>query len=251
MVEVIKEDSFAKSDIRLLMNDRNIKITELCNPTGNRLTREKEYKDYYNKYIKGRDDTVFLTRAYILEEEFPKDKWCLDYEKQYDNNKDKNVINDIEILARESDMLKRAGFVDINELSGFEYSRLFVYPNAAGKEVIDKVYGDDEKKLFAMIEMTTQSDIQKIIMDFYNGIIDIKEPRDEQGEPDYYGEFELVFPKGYKVNKETGLEIPVLMWINGYCDFETLLENCKEYENDINESLKQKTVKKNLENNER
>ena len=41
MVEVIKEDSFAKSDIRLLMNDRNIKITELCNPTGNRLTREK------------------------------------------------------------------------------------------------------------------------------------------------------------------------------------------------------------------
>lgn len=69
--------------------------------------------------------------------------------------------------------------------------------------------------------------------------------------PDYYGEFELVFPKGYKVNKETGLEIPVLMWINGYCDFETLLENCKEYENDINESLKQKTVKKNLENKER
>lgn len=53
-------------------------------------------------------------------------------------------------------MLKRAGFVDINELSGFEYSRLFVYPNAAGKEVIDKVYGDDERKLFAMIETTTK-----------------------------------------------------------------------------------------------
>ena len=47
MVEVIKEDSFAKSDIRLLMNDKNIKITELCNPTGNRLAREKEYKNYY------------------------------------------------------------------------------------------------------------------------------------------------------------------------------------------------------------
>ena len=231
MVEVIKEDSFAKSDIRLLMNDKNIKITELCNPTGNRLAREKEYKNYYNKHIKGKDDTVFLTRAYILEEEFPRDKWCLDYERQYENNKDKNVINDAEILARESDMLKRAGFVDINELSGFEYSRLFVYPNAAGKEVIDKVYGDDErKKLFAMIETTTKNDIQKIIMDFDNDIIDIKEPRDEQGEPDYYGEFELSLPKGYK---KTGLEMPVLMWMNDYCDFETLLEECKEYENDI------------------
>lgn len=248
MVEVIKEDSFAKSDIRLLTNDRNIKITELCNPTGNRLAREKEYKNYYNKHIKGKDDTVFLTRAYILEEEFPRDKWCLDYEKQYENNKDKNVINDAEILARESDMLKRAGFVDINELSGFEYSRLFVYPNAAGKEVIDKVYGDDErKKLFAMIETTTKNDIQKIIMDFDNDIIDIKEPRDEQGEPDYYGEFELSLPKGYK---KTGLEMPVLMWMNDYCDFETLLEECKEYENDRNELLKKKTVKKNFEDKE-
>lgn len=140
MVEVIKENSFAKSDIRLLMNDKNIKIIELCNPTGSRFTREKEYKDYATKHIKGNDDTVFLTRAYILEEEFPRDKWCLDYEKQYENNKDKNVINDTEILARESDVLKRAGFVDINELSGFEYSRLFVYPNEIGEKIINKVY---------------------------------------------------------------------------------------------------------------
>lgn len=125
---------------------------------------------------------------------------------------------------------------------------MFVYLNAAGKEVIDKVYGDDErKKLFAMIETTTKNDIQKIIMDFDNGIIDIKEPRDEHGEPDYYGEFELSLPKGYK---KTGLEMPVLMWMNDYCSFETLLEECKEYENDKNELLKKKTVKKNFEDKE-
>lgn len=60
MVEVIKEDSFAKSDIRLLMNDKNIKITELCNPTGNRLAREKEYKNYYNMHIKVKMIQYFL-----------------------------------------------------------------------------------------------------------------------------------------------------------------------------------------------
>ena len=133
MIEEITEDSFAKSDIRLLINDKNIKIIELYNPTGSRFKRGKEYKDYVTKHIKNNDDTVFLTRAYILKEEFPEDKWCLDYQKKYEGNEDKNIINDIEILARESDMLKRAGFVDINKLSDFEYSRLFINSNNIGK----------------------------------------------------------------------------------------------------------------------
>lgn len=38
--------------------------------------------------------------------------------------------------------------------------------------------------------------------------------------------------------------MPVLMWMNDYCDFETLLEECKEYENDRNELLKKKQLRK-------
>lgn len=52
------------------------------------------------------------------------------------------------------------------------------------------------------------------------------------------------------IKEDSFAKSDIRLLMNDYCGFETLLEECKEYENDRNELLKKKTVKKNFEDKE-
>ena len=235
MIQYDYTNTFMKQNIKELLKKEGINtsllsdIVEIFNTDANKYIKREEFYKFVDENIKGNKTTIFLTRSIISDNEFPPDKWCLDYQKAYFGNEEKLIINDTEVINRENDILKDAGFVDINELVGYKYGNAFIYPNTAGRFIIDKIYKDkDRDKISAYITTHTDNIINDIILAESLGKIEIIEPRDENGEPDYYGEFEVV--KHDKKYIETGLEKEVLMWANVYLDTDSFIDFVKAYD---------------------
>lgn len=137
-------DSFMVQDVREVLNHLNKReyknnIIEFTCEDNNKEKQLEECKNFIEKQLKNNPESIILTSAYISLEEFPKEEYCFDYEKNKDMNKYKKVLPVDDILKRESDILERLGFVSINNYVGYEYKVAFIYPNEIGKEIIDYI----------------------------------------------------------------------------------------------------------------
>ncbi len=86
------------------------------------------------------ENDIYVTTAYISEEEFPVDKYYL-YDFQKKDGLEK--IPAESVLEREYKILEGAGFVCINDYVGYENKAAFIYPNEKGKEIIENMLGKD------------------------------------------------------------------------------------------------------------
>lgn len=95
------------------------------------------------------ENDIYVTTAYISEEEFPVDKYYL-YDFQKKDGLEK--IPTESVLEREYKILEEAGFVCINDYVGYENKAAFIYPNEKGKEIIENMLGKDflEDYLYCM-----------------------------------------------------------------------------------------------------
>ena len=74
----------------------------------------------------------------------------------------------------------------------------------------------DKEILYSYLVEPELDIIETILRAYKEGKIDIIEPRDENGEPDFDGTFELIINDCN--HQKTGYEMPILKWIN---DWET------------------------------
>lgn len=86
------------------------------------------------------ENDIYVTTAYISEEEFPVDKYYL-YDFQKKDGLKKIPVESV--LEREYKILEGAGFVCINDYVGYENKAAFIYPNEKGKEIIENMLGKD------------------------------------------------------------------------------------------------------------
>lgn len=74
----------------------------------------------------------------------------------------------------------------------------------------------DKQMLYDALSLEALKVIDSILEAHFDGLIDVKEPRLENGDPDFDGEFELI------INDETyeskGPELLILKWVNDYED---------------------------------
>ena len=95
------------------------------------------------------ENDIYVTTAYISEEEFPVDKYYL-YDFQKKDGLKKIPVESV--LEREYKILEGTGFVCINDYVGYENKAAFIYPNEKGKEIIENMLGKDflEDYLYCM-----------------------------------------------------------------------------------------------------
>lgn len=149
MIQIMSGDTFVKQDVRGLLKGTPFaesRIAEIFDLNSNKEDKKAEYKQFINTYIKGNEDVILLTRSLISETEFPPDKWCLDYQKNNPENAGKSVINDREVIQRENRILEEIGFVSINDYVGYEYGDAYIYPNKAGKTVLEAINNVTKKE---------------------------------------------------------------------------------------------------------
>ena len=145
-------DSFMLNDIKSFSNkvdfndihDIYIKYDDV-NKTDNLKAYIKTQKQSNPNF----ENDIYVTTAYISEEEFPVDKYYL-YDFQKKNGLEK--IPAESVLDREYKILEGAGFVCINDYVGYENKAAFIYPNEKGKEIIENMLGKDflEDYLYCM-----------------------------------------------------------------------------------------------------
>ena len=130
-------DSFMLNDIKSFSNkvdfnyihDIYIKYDDV-NKTDNLKAYIKTQKQSNPNF----ENDIYVTTAYISEEEFPVDKYYL-YDFQKKNGLEK--IPAESVLDREYKILEGAGFVCINDYVGYENKTAFIFPNEIGQKVID------------------------------------------------------------------------------------------------------------------
>lgn len=94
---------------------------------------DKSKADVLKDYLKDvPEDGLYLITAYISEDEFPEDEYIL-----YGREEGKKLIPADEILKRENSIMEDAGFVNVNDYVDYEYKTAFIYPNEAGRKVIE------------------------------------------------------------------------------------------------------------------
>lgn len=136
-------DSFMLNDIKSFSNkvdfndihDIYIKYDDV-NKTDNLKAYIKTQKQSNPNF----ENDIYVTTAYISEEEFPVDKYYL-YDFQKKNGLEKIPVESV--LDREYKILEGAGFVCINDYVGYENKAAFIYPNEKGKEIIENMLGKD------------------------------------------------------------------------------------------------------------
>lgn len=114
----------------LLSHNDTAKIVNIYKHVGPEEEQAAKIREVLDKYKN--NNVVICTDAYISDEEFPDAEWYLK-----DAEPGKKPIPVLEVLNRKSKMLESLGFVDVNWYVGYEYKRAFIYPNEAGKKVID------------------------------------------------------------------------------------------------------------------
>lgn len=125
------EDNFFTQDIKGLMDINKEKIHVL------RIDDylDKNKADIFKDYMKNMpEDELYITTAYISDEEFPYDEYYI-FENDKDVNKKPLPVN--EVLERENKIMEDAGFVNVNNYVGYEYKTAFIFPNEIGQKVID------------------------------------------------------------------------------------------------------------------
>lgn len=80
----------------------------------------------------------------------------------------------------------------------------------------------DKDMLYKYLVEAELDTIETVLRAYSEGKIDIIEPRDENGEPDFDGEFELIINDENYV--ETGFEAPILKWINDWESTDYIIE---------------------------
>ena len=115
----------------------------------NKTDNLKAYIETQKKSNPNFENDIYVTTAYISEEEFPVDKYYL-YDFQKKDGLEK--IPAESVLEREYKILEGAGFVCINDYVGYENKAAFIYPNEKGKEIIENMLGKDflEDYLYCM-----------------------------------------------------------------------------------------------------
>lgn len=121
--------SFFTNDVEAVSDIKRDKIHDLNLSDYMDKNKEGVLKDYLKDVP---EDELYLITAYISEDEFPEDEYIL-----YGNEEGKKLIPVDEILERENSIMEDAGFVNVNDYVDYEYKTAFIYPNEAGKKVIE------------------------------------------------------------------------------------------------------------------
>ena len=84
----------------------------------------------------------------------------------------------------------------------------------------------DKQMLYDALSLKAMKVIDSILEAHFDGLIDVKEPRLANGDPDFEGEFELVIDDPDYVC--CGCELLILKWVNDYEDTGYMIEcmNC-------------------------
>lgn len=90
----------------------------------------------------------------------------------------------------------------------------------------------DKNYLYASLNDEILKEIDNILGAYFNGLIDFIEPRDNHGEPDFTGKYELVIKD--KEYKPCGSELLVLEWIEDRENTDYLIDYFRCFmENDV------------------
>lgn len=145
-------DSFMLNDIKGFSNKvdfNDIHDIYIEYNDANKTDNLKAYIETQKQSNPNFENDIYVTTAYISEEEFPVDKYYL-YDFQKKDGLEK--IPAESVLEREYKILEGAGFVCINDYVGYENKAAFIYPNEKGKEIIENMLGKDflEDYLYCM-----------------------------------------------------------------------------------------------------
>lgn len=136
-------DSFMLNDIKGFSNKvdfNDIHDIYIEYNDANKTDNLKAYIETQKQSNPNFENDIYVTTAYISEEEFPVDKYYLyDFQKKDGLKK----IPAESVLEREYKILEGAGFVCINDYVGYENKAAFIYPNEKGKEIIENMLGKD------------------------------------------------------------------------------------------------------------
>ena len=126
------KESFMVGDVAGILEELNsdAKIVKLKYQYNENL--KKELDDYFAEHKL--DNTVFCIAAYVSTKEFPTDEYYCGNE-----GTGKKPLPLIEVLERDSKVLKECGFINVNEFIKYENSVAFIYPNEPGIQVINKM----------------------------------------------------------------------------------------------------------------
>lgn len=136
-------DSFMLNDIKGFSNKvdfNDIHDIYIEYNDANKTDNLKAYIETQKQSNLNFENDIYVTTAYISEEEFPVDKYYL-YDFQKKDGLEK--IPAESVLEREYKILEGAGFVCINDYVGYENKAAFIYPNEKGKEIIENMLGKD------------------------------------------------------------------------------------------------------------
>lgn len=136
-------DSFMLNDIKGFSNKvdfNDIHDIYIEYNDANKTDNLKAYIETQKQSNPNFENDIYVTTAYISEEEFPVDKYYL-YDFQKKDGLEK--IPAESVLEREYKILEGAGFVCINDYVGYENKAAFIYPNEKGKEIIENMLGKD------------------------------------------------------------------------------------------------------------
>lgn len=145
-------DSFMLNDIKGFSNKvdfNDIHDIYIKYDDANKTDNLKAYIETQKQSNPNFENDIYVTTAYISEEEFPVDKYYL-YDFQKKDGLEK--IPAESVLEREYKILEGAGFVCINDYVDYENKAAFIYPNEKGKEIIENMLGKDflEDYLYCM-----------------------------------------------------------------------------------------------------
>lgn len=94
--------------------------------------KEQRVKEWQSRLSNLEDNVVVLTSAFISTDEFPESDWCLE-----EDSTDRKLIPVNDVLERECAVLESAGFVNVNDFIRYENKEAYVWPNEAGKKIIE------------------------------------------------------------------------------------------------------------------
>lgn len=140
-------DSFMVDDISALMHklgmhNKIISFNSYENKDNvDRYTRIKNILDYFNNHQEYKN-SVILIDSYISKLDYPPEKYYL-YEIDKDDTKTLLPVD--KILLKSNEELVKLGFININNLVGYECKEAFIYNNDAAKAIITEIKKDEYK----------------------------------------------------------------------------------------------------------
>jgi hypothetical protein len=135
----IKQEAFIVSDIiSLAQNIEEVKEIKFVN--GYYMAQEDK-ASFIHDYAASQDDNAIIAiTAHLSTLEFPREEYYdPDNARDIESKGNRKPLPWDSILERESCMLADAGFININHYVDYEYKIAFIYNNAAGRKVAEKI----------------------------------------------------------------------------------------------------------------